>query len=182
MASTYHALAELLRSKPFIALLALVTHYIIHSTEWDNSFYLILRTWILAFGGIAATTYLACTSAGAIATTLRITATIASLYFSVLVTSILLHRVFLHRLRKVGDLARYHSFMFHLCFSVSFNFLALTDQVPRTASGTILEVLFHLCWRLSDQIPILQVATTIATQVSSGRDSNWSTRGHSLLC
>lgn len=101
MASTYNALAELLQSKPFVSLLALVTHYILMSAEWDNAFDLVLRTWALAFGGIAAIIYLADRRTEAIATTVQTTAAIASLYFSVLITSVLIHRGFFHRLRKV---------------------------------------------------------------------------------
>ena len=123
MASTYHALAELLRSKPLIAILALFTHYIAHSAEWESLCYLILRTWALAFGGIAAITYMAVETLTA---TIQVTTMIASIYFSVLVTSVLLHRGLFHRLRKVCGLAMDCFFLFHHCFSVILIFL--TDQ------------------------------------------------------
>ncbi|EMD97546.1 hypothetical protein COCC4DRAFT_203974 [Bipolaris maydis ATCC 48331] len=98
--SAISALGEHLRSKPVIAFLALATHYVLHTFEWDTRFHLILYSWALGFGGIALITFMTGQHAGAIAATVQMTATVASLYFSVLFTSILLHRGFFHRLRK----------------------------------------------------------------------------------
>lgn len=104
--SAISALGEHLRSKPVIAFLALATHYVLHTFEWDTRFHLILYSWALGFGGIALITFMTGQHAGAIAATVQMTATVASLYFSVLFTSILLHRGFFHRLRKVCRRAR----------------------------------------------------------------------------
>ena len=116
MAFTHISLAELLRSKSLIVLFALITHYVLHSTEWDNSVFLLLRIWAVTFGGIAAITYMADQRADAISTTVQITATVTSLYFGVLVTSILLYRGFFHRLGKVGELASHLSLSFFIAF------------------------------------------------------------------
>lgn len=101
MGSTFYALAELLRSKPLIALLALLTHYVLNIGEWDNKFHLVLITWVTAFGGTVALEYAADPEVNSVGTAIRITMTLAATYFSVLLTSMLLHRGFFHRLRKV---------------------------------------------------------------------------------
>jgi hypothetical protein len=86
-------------NKLVIGLFALVTHSVLHYGEWDNSLLPIFGGWILAFSGIAATAYDAQTHG--LGATLKTTLSAAVLYFGVLTTSILLHRGFLHRLRKI---------------------------------------------------------------------------------
>jgi hypothetical protein len=90
-------------TKPVIALSALATHYILHHGEWDNSLPSVFGAWGLAFSGLFAATYTAQTQ-GQMHTSgsaLRATMHAAVLYFGVLITSILLHRGFFHRLRNV---------------------------------------------------------------------------------
>jgi|TARA_R110002003_G_scaffold68_15_gene6202 hypothetical protein len=95
---------ELAHHKPIFALLALATHYVLHKGEWDNKFHLFLGGWMVAFGGLAITEYAYDSRANTIGAALKVTATAAAVYFGVLMTSILLHRGFFHRLRKVGCL------------------------------------------------------------------------------
>lgn len=89
---------ELAHNKPIIALLALATHYILHNGEWDNAFHIILGVWTLAFGGM----YMYDVQAKTVGAVIQVTATAAALYFGTLATSILLHRGFFHRLRRVA--------------------------------------------------------------------------------
>ncbi|XP_014551263.1 hypothetical protein COCVIDRAFT_42393 [Bipolaris victoriae FI3] len=100
MSSTFSALGDLLQSKPVIVYLALITHYLLHIFDFTIAFYLVLRGWALAFAGLAAIIYTTGQHAGSIAATVQITATVASVYFSVLTASILIYRGFFHRLRK----------------------------------------------------------------------------------
>ncbi|KAH8724657.1 cytochrome P450 [Phaeosphaeriaceae sp. PMI808] len=97
---------------PIFVLLALATHYILHNGEWDNTFHVILAIWTVAFSGLAVTEYMYDPRVNSVNAVLRITATAASLYFGVLTTSILLHRGFFHRLRKIPSpfLARFSKF------------------------------------------------------------------------
>jgi hypothetical protein len=118
MASAFCTLVELLRSKPVVVFLALATHYVLHNTEWDNSFDMVLRVWAIAFGAVAALTYMTDQRAATIATTAWVTGTVASLYFGILVTSILIHRGVFHRLRKVCQRAAIRALSF--CFAVAF--------------------------------------------------------------
>ncbi|CAO2656425.1 Nn.00g052280.m01.CDS01 [Neocucurbitaria sp. VM-36] len=92
---------EIAHNRLIIALLALVTHYVLHSGEWDNAFHIFLGIWTLAFGGIAAAEYMSDTQAKTIGSVVQVTATAAIIYFGTLTTSILLHRGFFHRLRRI---------------------------------------------------------------------------------
>jgi hypothetical protein len=92
---------ETVRSKPVIALLALTTHYTLHSGEWDNHFHIFLGVWAAAFSGLATAEYVVGMHTSTIGDVLKTTTIAAVVYFGVLVTSILLHRGFYHRLNKV---------------------------------------------------------------------------------
>jgi hypothetical protein len=94
-------LVQLAHSKSFVALLALATHYIFHTTEWDNSLHIFFAIWTAAFGGLAVAAYGYGTQSTTISGALQTATSTAALYFSVLITSILLHRGFFHRLRTV---------------------------------------------------------------------------------
>ncbi|RAR07325.1 cytochrome p450 [Stemphylium lycopersici] len=112
MGPAFYALAALLRSKSLIALLALFTHYILNIGEWDNKFHLVLITWATAFGGAVTIEYAADPEVNSVGAAVRISMMLAVTYFSVLLTSMLLHRGFFHRLRKIPGpfLARFTKF------------------------------------------------------------------------
>ena len=93
---------ELAQSKPVIALLALATHYILHQGEWDVTFHVVLGTWTAAFSGLAVAEYAYSLQTNTIGAAVKVMTTSTVLYFSVLAASILLHRGFFHRLRKVS--------------------------------------------------------------------------------
>jgi len=95
-------LAELVHSKPAVAVLALATHYILHNGEWDNAFHIVLGAWTVAFGGLTVAEYLYGSHANTLGSVVRTSMGIALVYFGVLSTSILLHRGFFHRLRNVS--------------------------------------------------------------------------------
>lgn len=57
--------------------------------------------WLASFGGIAAAEYLQDPQVHSIGGAAKAATTAAGIYFGVLCTSILAHRVFYHRLRKV---------------------------------------------------------------------------------
>jgi predicted MFS family arabinose efflux permease len=103
MAATLYRVVELVQSKLLIASLALITHYILHNDEWDHSITVFFNIWVVAFGSVAAIEYVADPRAQTVGSALQSAATVAAIYFSALVTSILLHRGFFHRLRKVSS-------------------------------------------------------------------------------
>ncbi|KAF1837964.1 cytochrome P450 [Decorospora gaudefroyi] len=117
MATTLTRLVELVRSKPFAASLALVTHYVLHSDEWENSFHVFLGIWTVAFGGIAVLEYVCDSRAQTLGLAIQITATAATIYFGTLATSILLHRVFFHRLRGIPGPVTARFTKFHSIFA-----------------------------------------------------------------
>jgi hypothetical protein len=92
---------ESARSKPAIASLALITHYILHSGEWDNHFHVVLGVWTVAFSGLATAEFAADGGISSLVGIVETTTNAAMVYFSVLIASILLHRGFYHRLSKV---------------------------------------------------------------------------------
>lgn len=92
----------LAHSKPVFAFLALGTHWILHNGEWDNSFHAVIAIWLLFFGGIATAEYVSDPRITTVGAAVGVAATAAAVYFSTLVTSIILHRGFFHRLRKVS--------------------------------------------------------------------------------
>jgi hypothetical protein len=94
-------LVQLAHSKSFIALLALATHFLFHTDEWDNSLHVIFAAWTAAFGGLVVVKYRYGPQPATIGGALITATSTAALYFGVLVTSIVLHRGFFHRLRKV---------------------------------------------------------------------------------
>lgn len=98
---------ELSHNRPVIAVLALATHYVLHKGEWDNAFHLFLAIWAVSFGGIAASEYLYGQQAGNTSAAIQVTAIAAVVYFGTLSISILLHRGFFHRLRRVSRSDRY---------------------------------------------------------------------------
>ncbi|KAF1844083.1 cytochrome P450 [Cucurbitaria berberidis CBS 394.84] len=92
---------ELAHNKPIIILLALLTHHALHTGEWDNRFHIFLGIWTLAFSGIAASEYMSDERVKTVGAVIQVTATTAVIYFATLAASILLHRGFFHRLRKI---------------------------------------------------------------------------------
>ena len=89
-------------SPPVLAALGLITHLILHRDEWDNSMASWLVAWFFGFSGLAAAEYLQGSGANSVGAVVKVAATAAAIYFSVLSTSILAHRVLFHRLRKVN--------------------------------------------------------------------------------
>ena len=102
MAGTLSHNAQLVQSKPLIASLALITHYILHSDEWDNSIPTFFGIWTVAFGSIATIEYVADPRTQTVGSAIYSSGAVAATYFSTFIASILLHRVFFHRLRKVS--------------------------------------------------------------------------------
>jgi hypothetical protein len=96
-------LVEIAHSKPAVAVLALATHYILHSGEWDNAFHIVLGVWAVAFGGLTVAEYLYSSNVNTLGSAMRASTTVALVYFGVFFTSILLHRGFFHRLRNVSE-------------------------------------------------------------------------------
>jgi predicted MFS family arabinose efflux permease len=97
-----YRIAELVQSKPLIASLALLTHYVLHSDEWDNSIHIFLGIWGVSFGTIAAIEYVVDPRAQTVGSAIHVTITVAAIYFGSLIASVLLHRGLFHRLRKVS--------------------------------------------------------------------------------
>lgn len=95
-------LVDPVSNKTLIALIALITHYIVHRGEWDNTFHIVICIWVILFGSVACFEYIAATSARNVSIAIQLAARTASLYFAILVVSILLHRGLYHRLRKVS--------------------------------------------------------------------------------
>lgn len=92
---------EVAHSPPVLAVLALLSHLVLHRGEWDNRFHIWFGIWFLGFGGIAMSEYAQGPQSHSISSVLKTTTTAAVLYHGVLSTSILAHRVLFHRLRKV---------------------------------------------------------------------------------
>lgn len=92
---------EVAHSPPVLAFLALFTHLVLHKDEWDNNINRFLWIWLIGFGGVATAEYIQDPRANSIGAVAKVTTTAAAIYFSVLSASILVHRVFFHRLRKV---------------------------------------------------------------------------------
>ena len=95
-------LVDPVSNKTLIALIALITHYIVHRGEWDNAFHIVIGIWVILFGSVACFEYIAATSTRNVSIAIQLAARTASLYFAILVASILLHRGLYHRLRKVS--------------------------------------------------------------------------------
>lgn len=94
----------MVRSAPVLALLGLLTHFILRRGEWDTCFHKTLGIWLISFGGIATTEYLRDGQNRSIANAVKVTTVAASIYFGTLITSILIYRGFFHRLRRVCEL------------------------------------------------------------------------------
>jgi fatty-acid desaturase len=90
-----------------VALVALATHYVLHNGEWDNKFHIFLGIWTVAFSGLAVVEYTYDPRTNSIVAATKTSATVATVYFTVLTTSILLHRAFFHRLQDVRKGTRY---------------------------------------------------------------------------
>ncbi|KAI8939307.1 hypothetical protein NX059_003097 [Plenodomus lindquistii] len=88
-------------SKPIVVGLALASHAILNEGEWDNAFHYVLAIWTLAAGGLATAEYICNPQVNSIGAAVSITAVTAAVYMSVLITSILIHRAFFHRLRHI---------------------------------------------------------------------------------
>jgi hypothetical protein len=97
----FFQIVQLARSKPIIALIALATHYVLHNGEWDNTFHIFLGIWTVAFSGLAVTEYTYDPRVNSVIAATKVSATAATVYFTFLTTSVLLHRAFFHRLRNV---------------------------------------------------------------------------------
>lgn len=63
-----------------------------------NTFFWI---WLFGFGSVATVEYIQDPQANSITAVAKVTTVAAAIYFGVLSASILVHRVFFHRLRKV---------------------------------------------------------------------------------
>lgn len=96
---------EIAHSPPVLAFLGLFTHLVLHRTEWDNNMAAWLKAWLFGFSGIAVAEYLQDTRTRSIGDVVNVTATASAIYFAVLSTSILAHRVLFHRLRKVRPIS-----------------------------------------------------------------------------
>lgn len=138
-------LVELVQSKPIVALLALVTHYVLHSGEWDNAFHIFLGIWAVTFSGIAAAEYLYDERANPIGAVVQVLTTTAGIYFGILITSVLIYRGFFHRLGRVSGSGSE---------LVNIDNSQCTD--PRPIPGTILEILRYFRRRIA-RLPVLQV-------------------------
>lgn len=92
---------EIAHSPPVLAFLGLFTHLALHRTEWDNHMVPWLGAWLFGFSGIAVADYIRDPQTNSVGAVMRSTATAVAIYFAVLSTSILAHRVLFHRLRKV---------------------------------------------------------------------------------
>jgi hypothetical protein len=158
----------LAHTKTVISLLALATHYILHSREWDNRFHYFLGLWLVSFSGLGAAEYLYDTEEKSISKAVQTTATAAAVYFGTLTASILIYRGFFHRLRRVRSNPSLHSH----------KSLTLPDSwtVPRT----LLQILRHLR-RCSPIVPILQMERETSKRVQDRCHSNWSSGSHYLL-
>ncbi|KAH3910676.1 hypothetical protein HBH56_144800 [Parastagonospora nodorum] len=99
--ANYAHMAQLARSKPAAALLALATHYVLHNGEWDNSFHVFLGIWTVGFTGLAVSQYAYDPRLHGIIAAAKISAAFAAVYFGVLMASIFIHRAFFHRLRNI---------------------------------------------------------------------------------
>ena len=95
---------QLAHSPPVLAFLGLFTHLILHHDEWDNNINTFLWIWLLGFGGIATAEYFQDPRVNTIGAVFKVTTMAAVIYFGTLTVSILAHRVFFHRLRKVSIL------------------------------------------------------------------------------
>jgi hypothetical protein len=84
----YAHLVQLARSKPVAVLLALVSHYVLHNGEWDNSFHIILGICTIAFTGLVVSEYAYDAQAHGILAATKVTAASAAIYLTVLTTSI----------------------------------------------------------------------------------------------
>jgi hypothetical protein len=89
---------EFARSRTAFALLGLLTHHLFHRYELDYEAHKLLIAWPVVLASTGAVEWV---HSKAIYTVLETTATAAVVYFGTLLTSILIHRVFFHRLRKV---------------------------------------------------------------------------------
>jgi hypothetical protein len=89
---------EFVRSKASFALLGLLTHHLFHRYEWDYTAHRLFVIWPVALASIGAVEW---AHSSAIKAALGTTATAGAVYLGTIVTSILIHRVFFHRLRKV---------------------------------------------------------------------------------
>jgi hypothetical protein len=135
--TNFAQIVQIARSKPITALLAIATHYVLHSGEWDNTFHIFLGIWTFAFSGLAVAEFTCDPRVNSVIAAAKVSATAATVYFTVLITSILLHRGFLHRLRHVRKGTH--------CAVAPLT--TLTD--PWAISSTSLQVLQRLCRSLS---------------------------------
>ncbi|CBX98473.1 hypothetical protein LEMA_P098820.1 [Plenodomus lingam JN3] len=87
--------------KTIVAGLALATHSVLYQGEWDNEFHFVLGIWMLALGGLAAAEYMYNPHISTIGAALQITGVTAAVYMGVLITAILIYRIFFHRLRHI---------------------------------------------------------------------------------
>ena len=92
---------QVARSPPVLAVLALLTHLLLHRSEWDNHVHIWVVIWLLGFGSVATVECLQDPRFHSIGTVVKVTTTAVFWYFSVLTASTLAHRVLFHRLRKV---------------------------------------------------------------------------------
>jgi hypothetical protein len=155
-------LMQLAHSKASIALLALATHFVFHTDEWDYSLHVFFAVWTAAFGGLAVVSYGYEPQPTTIGGALLTATSTAALYFGVLVTSIVLHRGFFHRLRKV-------------CSPSPGPYMTTYMSADSwSVSRKILQALYrhHRC---PTELPILQENRRMAQAVQVGRYPNRAT-------
>lgn len=95
---------QVARSPPVLAVLALLTHLILHQSEWDNHLHIWIVIWLLSFGSVATVECIQDPRVHSIGSVVKVTITAVVWYFGVLTASTLTHRVLFHRLRKVAAL------------------------------------------------------------------------------
>ncbi|KAF2869050.1 cytochrome P450 [Massariosphaeria phaeospora] len=93
-------LDELIRSNYFVALLGLISHYVLNHGEWDKWTHILLPSWVLAFGALAVVEYFFNPYMQSLFQVVRITSGIAIVYFGSLLTSMLVYRGMFHPLGK----------------------------------------------------------------------------------
>ncbi len=94
-------LVELVNNKPVFGALALVTHHVLHSAEWDLMAHVILGYWTAFFGACTAAEYMYDRRVKSLGQAIGYTSVSAAIYFGTLIASTLIHRGFFHRLGKV---------------------------------------------------------------------------------
>lgn len=81
--------------------LALATHLVLHSSNYDYYLHILFGFWAVAFSGLVTAEYVYLDRAQTSTAALRSTTITALMYFGTLISSVLIYRGFFHRLRIV---------------------------------------------------------------------------------